>query len=389
MANDLVPKLRFPGFGDAWQSENLGRICNMQAGKFMPAANIREVEREDLYPCFGGNGLRGYTATYTNDGALPLIGRQGALCGNVTFATGKFHATEHAIVANPKPGICVEWLYYALDFLKLNRFATGQAQPGLSVEVLNQVDCSRPLDEEEQRQIAGCLSSLDDCIDTEIRKLDALKTHKQGLMDQLFPTEGQRLPSLRFPGFAGRWDEVALSSQVELISGQHLAPDQYSIDGEIPYFTGPSDYANSLTSVSKWTESSRNMGRKGDTLITVKGSGVGELLHLKLEEVAMGRQLMAVRPIAADGDFVFQFLLTQRQRLVSLAAGNLIPGLSRGDILGLPVLVPKREEQIKIGEFLASLDALIDSLSLKATMLKQHKRGLMHGLFPAIEAHAS
>ncbi|WDJ90889.1 restriction endonuclease subunit S [Xanthomonas campestris] len=116
---------------------------------------------------------------------------------------------------------------------------------------------------------------------------------------------------------------------------------------------------------------------------------MGELLHLKLEEVAMGRQLMAVRPIAADGDFVFQFLLTQRQRLVSLAAGNLIPGLSRGDILGLPVLVPKREEQIKIGEFLASLDALIDSLSLKATMLKQHKRGLMHGLFPAIEAHAS
>lgn len=245
------------------------------------------------------------------------------------------------------------------------------------------------IDIHEQKKIADCLCSLDDCIGAEIRKIDALKAQKHGLMQQLFPAEGQGLPSMRFPEFAEHWDEVALSSQVELISGQHLAPGQYSIDGEIPYFTGPSDYVNSLNSVAKWTASTKNKGCKGDILITVKGSGVGELLHLTLEEVAIGRQLMAVRPIEADGKFLFQFFLMQRQRLVSLSAGNLIPGLSRGDLLGLKIVLPKREEQEKIGEFLSAIDTLIDKVSFKVNMLQQHKRGLMHGLFPAMDTRAS
>lgn len=205
-AQSVVPKLRFPEFEREWAPKSLGEVCDMQAGKFVPAADIQDVLRDGLYPCFGGNGLRGYTATHTHYGRLPLIGRQGALCGNVTLALGKFYATEHAVVAIPKSGIAVDWLYYTLDRLNLNRFATGQAQPGLSVDVLEKVCCSKPPREEEQQTIADCLSSIDVCIGTETRKLDALKTHKQGLMQELFPAEGQRLPRLRFPEFEGEWE---------------------------------------------------------------------------------------------------------------------------------------------------------------------------------------
>ncbi|EMP78915.1 restriction modification system DNA specificity subunit [Burkholderia pseudomallei MSHR1043] len=98
----------------------------------------------------------------------------------------------------------------------------------------------------------------------------------------------------------------------------------------------------------------------------------------------MGRQLMAVRPRGVHGEFIFHFLATQRQRLIALASGNLIPGLSRGDILSLTVSVPEREEQQAIADCLSSLDDVIAVQSQKIDVLQAHKKGLMQQLFPAL-----
>ena len=161
----------------------------MTAGEFVAASKIKEATADNLYPCYGGNGLRGFTETFTHEGIYPLIGRQGALCGNITLAKGKFHATEHAIVAAPRKNTVINWLYYQLVRLNLNQFATGQAQPGLSVANLNGVPVAIPKEEYEQQKIADCLSSLDEVIDLEAQKLEELKAHKKGLMQQLFPQE--------------------------------------------------------------------------------------------------------------------------------------------------------------------------------------------------------
>ncbi|MCK5805147.1 MAG: restriction endonuclease subunit S [Lentisphaeria bacterium] len=183
------PRLRFPEFQHAmdWDSKSLEGVCDLKAGDFVRAAQIGEECGEGMFPCYGGNGLRGYVTTFTHSGRFVLIGRQGALCGNVNLFAGEFHATEHALVANPRSGIQTDWLYYALTNLNLNRFATGQAQPGLSVTVLNSVGIFVPLDEDEQQHIANCLSALDTRIVAQREKLDALRTHKRGLMQQLFP----------------------------------------------------------------------------------------------------------------------------------------------------------------------------------------------------------
>jgi type I restriction enzyme S subunit len=187
---ETVPRLRFPEFRNAgeWEPKTLIDACKMQAGKFVAASEIKEHRTNGLFPCFGGNGLRGFTETYTHNGTYPLIGRQGALCGNINLSTGRFHATEHAVVAKPNTGVLVGWLYYELVLLNLNRFATGQAQPGLSVDVLEEVPVAIPKNENEQQRIADCLSSLDDLITTQAQKLETLMTHKIGLMQQLFPS---------------------------------------------------------------------------------------------------------------------------------------------------------------------------------------------------------
>ena len=184
-----TPAFRFPEFQNKgeWEESTLGDICDMQAGKFVSASEICDVKKDTMYPCYGGNGLRGDTHSFTHFGIYPLIGRQGAQCGNITYAEGKFHATEHAVVVTLKKDIDIRWLYYQLIKLDLNQYATGQAQPGLSVDVIKKVTIRIPKNKNEQQLIACSLFSVDELISTETAKLDQLKAHKKGLMQQLFP----------------------------------------------------------------------------------------------------------------------------------------------------------------------------------------------------------
>ena len=207
----IMPKLRFPEFRDAgeWEEKTLGEICNMQAGKFVCASDIKEQNSSGLYPCYGGNGLRGYTENFTHSGEYSLIGRQGALCGNITLVANQFYATEHAVVVTPNKTVNTSWLYYALNYLNLNQFSTGQAQPGLSIDSLNHAEIRFPFEIKEQQKIAACLASLDSLISAATGRLDALRQHKKGLMQQLFPAAGETVPRLRFPEFrdAGEWEK--------------------------------------------------------------------------------------------------------------------------------------------------------------------------------------
>ena len=154
----------------------LGEVCLLKAGKFVSANDISPEYNKGLYPCFGGNGIRGYVADYTHDGEFPLIGRQGALCGNVNLASGKFHATEHAVVVQPKIEMNVHWLYYALNAMNLGQYATGAAQPGLAVSKLETLSIEIP-NISEQNKIAQTLYKVEQLVNfrkQQLAKLDEL-----------------------------------------------------------------------------------------------------------------------------------------------------------------------------------------------------------------------
>ncbi|TYQ24090.1 hypothetical protein PseudUWO311_20110 [Pseudanabaena sp. UWO311] len=243
---------------------------------------------------------------------------------------------------------------------------------------------------EEQQKIADCLTSIADRLTLETQKLDTLKAHKKGLMQQLFPTEGETLPKLRFPEYTGDWFHDVLSHHIKLISGMHLAPDEYDnseAEDKIPYFTGPSDFTNNMSEVFKWTSrNNKNFAVRGDTLLTVKGSGVGQLMFLELDEVAMGRQLMAVSATPDTGKFIFYCLAMRKQYFEALGSGNMIPGIARTDILSTKISFPKsNKEQKKIADCLSSIDEAIAAQSKAIELLKLHKKGLMQQLFPSVE----
>ena len=146
-----------------WVWSTLGEYFNLQAGKFISADDIHEESSHYPYRCFGGNGIRGYVATFNRTGDYPIIGRQGALCGNINYASGEFYATEHAVVVESFGGTNTLWARYLLEQLNLNQYATATAQPGLSVKTINEVAIPIPPIGEQQR-IAEAINRCFDII---------------------------------------------------------------------------------------------------------------------------------------------------------------------------------------------------------------------------------
>ena len=376
----LVPKLRFPEFRDAeeWKPKLLGEVCGMQAGKFIAASEISEKQSEGLHPCFGGNGLRGYTRNYNQSGRYSLIGRQGALCGNVILVEGDFYATEHAVVTTPKAGISTDWNFYNLYLLNLNRFATGQAQPGLSVDVLEKVNCAVPKDEKEQKKIADCLSSLDELIAAQGRKVEALKTYKRGLMQQLFPREGENLPRLRFPEFRDAPAElVTVGEFAKVTTG--AKDTQNKVDGgTYPFFVR-----------SQNVERIDSFSYDGEAVLTSgDGVGVGENYHYINGRFDFHQRVYCICDYTHEtsGKFFFHYFSTHfKKRVKQMSAKNSVDSVRMSMITEMPVWMPSLAEQLRIAECLSSLDTKITAESATVEAFEAHKRGLMQQLFPSLE----
>ena len=149
--------------------EPLGKLCELQAGKAIKAFLISEEKTPMApIPCYGANGLRGYVNDYNQEGDKSVIGRQGALCGNVCYATGKYYATEHAVVVTDKGYFNSRYLFHALTHADLNQYKTAGAQPGLSVSRLNEVKIAVP-NRNVQDKIANVLDNFESiCTDLNI-----------------------------------------------------------------------------------------------------------------------------------------------------------------------------------------------------------------------------
>ena len=142
-------------FGDDVGRKGLGEIANMKAGTFIQAHEIALTSgNESIYPCYGGNGFRGFVKNHSHNGKYLLIGRQGALCGNVRRVDGEFYATEHAVVLSTKPIVNTDWLFHMLTHANLNQYATKSAQPGLSVATISQLPIPLPSLSEQERIVA-------------------------------------------------------------------------------------------------------------------------------------------------------------------------------------------------------------------------------------------
>jgi type I restriction enzyme, S subunit len=219
-----------------WQVMQIKRVTTLRSGDSISSDDIGE---DGEFPVFGGNGLRGYTRSYTHEGFLPLIGRQGALCGNVNYARGKFWASEHAVVATPCNGADPIWLGETLRAMNLNQYSVSAAQPGLAVEAIGNLWVPVPA-HGEQTAIAAFL-------DRETAKIDALvaeqetliallKEKRQAVISHavtkgLNPDAPMKPSGIEWLGdVPARWEVLALKRVCSLIKdGTHLPPPRVDL----------------------------------------------------------------------------------------------------------------------------------------------------------------
>lgn len=395
--NILAPKLRFPEFRDAveWEEKQLKELCTINKGEQLAAS---EKDKCGNYPHYNGGMTPSSHTHKSNEKANTIIISEGGnSCGYVQFVTQPFWCGGHCYAVNPKNIINTLYLYFSLQAKQQQIMAlrVGSGLPNIQKSNLEKFELLFSKDILEQQKIADCLSSLDDVINAQSQKLEALIIHKKGLMQQLFPTEDEAVPKFRFSEFRnkGEW-------KMQKISGllSRIAEPVTVKFGETYYEIGIRSHGKGIFHKEA---------------VTGKALGNKRVFHVKenafiVNIVFAWEQAIAVTSAAENGmiashrfpmykakenkadiNFIKYFFLTNKgKNLLWIASPG---GAGRNKTLGqkefekLELLLPKDvKEQTAIACCLSSIDELITIQVRKIDTLKAHKKGLMQQLFPNI-----
>ncbi|USZ48826.1 restriction endonuclease subunit S [Halomonas sp. DN3] len=402
----LVPRLRFPKFRDAeeWVPKKLGdKDVSEFVKKRLSLSELSldtYVSTENILPDFGGIASAsklppsGSFTAYKNGDIL--IANIRPYLRKAWVANRSGGASNDVVVIRPKGRSNNVFLPFLLKnevFINyVMRGAKGVKMPRGDVALMKEYPLALP-GSDEQQKIADCLSSLDAMIAAQVDKLDALKTHKKGLIQQLFPREGETVPRLRFPEFrgAGEWGETTLGQLVDIRSG--YSPSRYNLTGKAQY---PFLKVEDLNNCEKYQSSSREYSNDelgvipcGSVVFPKRGAAIlKNKVRINSLEVLMDTNLMAITPRSSVlAEFLYYMIVAEG--LSKIADTSAIPQINNKHITPYVVRLPRKPEQKKIADCLSSCDALITAQVKKLKALKNHKDGLMQQLFPDVEGTMS
>lgn len=273
---------------------------------------------------------------------------------------------------------------------RIEKEAQGTKVYQISSSRLGGIDITYPSGKGEQQKIADCLTSLDEVIAAQGRKVEALKAHKRGLMQQLFPREGETRPRLRFPEFrkAPGWSATSLGAWSKSFSGGTPSTsrrDYYG--GTIPFIRsaeiGSAETELCLTQAGLQASSAKLVAM-GDVLLALYGANSGDVA-LAQTSGAINQAILCIRPDGCKA-FLYHYLTALKPWLVATFLQGGQGNLSGEIVKSIDIRVPSSEEQQRIADCLSSLDTRIAAETRQLAALKTHKQGLMQQLFPVPEA---
>ena len=383
-----------------WNTTSLKRIAILKSGDSITADSITE---SDEYPVYGGNGIRGYTGSFTHDGHYPIVGRQGALCGNVNYAEGRFWASEHAVVISPLKDLPIRWLGETLRAMNLNQYSVSAAQPGLSVETVGNLLAPLP-PKNEQLAIASFLDretvKIDALIAEQQRLIELLQEKRQAVISHavtkgLNPNAPMRDSGVEWLGeVPEHWKIMGLAKTTLLLQtgpfGSQLGTADYK--GEGVAVINPSNISEGsidtscgpFIAMNKALELERHKLYKGDLVIARRGE-MGRCAVVKdgKEEKLCGTGSILVRPLDwMCTDFMAHIIRSEYSRAsLSLnSVGSTMENLSAAIVGKLRIPVPPREEQVQIVDWIRSIASSYQCLannSVRAIELLQERRSAL------------
>ena len=388
----IVPKLRFPRFRNTpeWKEQPLEKFLDYQR----PASYlVSDTKYSDAYETPVLTAGKIFILGYTNekDGIfkdnLPVI-----IFDDFTTATQfvdfPFKVKSSAMkILHAKNGANIKFMYEAMQMISYEVGSHERHWISKFASMLVPI----PVDLKEQQKIADCLSSMDDLITAQSKKIKLLQDHKKGLMQQLFPAEGKALPNLRFPEFrnAPEWKEVFLEDLGDIVSGLTYSSEDVRDQGLLvlrsPNIVDGSIKLEDCVYVRE-DISGVNYSKHEDILICVNNGsknllGKSAIIPKDMPICTHGAFMTVFR--ANNPAFAFQIFQTYAYRLqVSADLGTTIHSITSSKLKKYRFFVPHPKEQQKIADCLSSMDDLITAQSKKIKLLQDHKKGLMQQLFP-------
>ena len=384
---------------EGWCISTIGEVFNLQAGKNISANDIHEYSQNFPYACYGGNGIRGYVSDYNKDGKFPIIGRQGALCGNVNFAEGKFYATEHAVVVTCFAGVNVEWTRYVLEAMNLNQYATATAQPGLSVATVNEVEIMLPPLNEQCRIaefIANCFEAIESLttqtndlrlnLDRAKSKILDLAIHGKlvpqdsndepasELLKRINPKAVSSCDNPHYENIPSSWVCTTMGSLFQHNTGKALNKST-SVEGTLlPYLTTSNVYWNTfdLSVVKemrfKESEVEKCTIRKGDLLVCEGGDIGRSAIWDKDYSICIQNHLHRLRPKGDVIPLLYLYYIMYLKLTNNLEGKGIgLQGFSSGLLDKLEVPLPPYNEQIRIVDKIQEAFNMLDSIAESLT----------------------
>ena len=420
----LVPKLRFPEFHSAgkWTTEQLGTVATISTQKVgnnvcVPmsiTSGVGLVSQEDKFGrVIAGDSYKNYLLLKPNEFAYNKSATKEYPEGFLTLYSGTaLAAVPNSIFTcfringeSPHVGFLNYQFSDNLHGRWLRRFIQvgARAHGSLSINDSDLMALPVPVPAGttsvvEQQKIADCLSSLDELIAAQARKVDALKTQKKGLMQQLFPREDETQPRLRFPEFrdADDWVSSTLGAVFDTTSGGTPSRAERDYwDGDIPWITtslvnfGVITEAEEYISQAGLKNSSAKLLPKGAVLIAMYGQGKtrGQVALLGVEATTNQACAAVLPKEGINPYFVFSNLAGRYEEFRKLSNSGGQENLSQALVRDFPFAYPADEmEQQRVTDCLTSLDTLITGATQELETLKTHKKGLMQQLFPSVEA---
>ncbi len=399
---EIVPKFRFPEFQrdgiDFVHGNKLFKsITNKNHNSDLPILAITQdqgaVPRDQIEynVTVTDKSLSNYKVVEVGDFIISLRSFQ----GGIEYSRFKGICSPAYIILRKREENISE-LYYKYFFKtwryiqSLNRNLEGiRDGKMISYSQFSSVKVPYPRSFKEQQKIADCLSSIDELIDAENRKLKALEKYKKGLMQKLFPAEGKTLPEWRFPEFqgCGEWKFKSIGKACKMFSGG--TPDTSKKEfygGTIPFIRSAEINKSStelFITEEGFKNSSAKMVKKGDILIALYGANSGEVALSKIDG-AINQAILCLRH-ETNNVFVYHYFTHMKNWIISKYIQGGQGNLSGQIIKSVNLYFPKAEEQQKIADFLSEIDTMITGQSNKVEQLKAHKKGLMQGLFPSFE----
>lgn len=363
-----IPKLRFKGFSGEWQLTTLDDLCDeFKSGKSITS---KDIDEKGEYPVYGGNGLRGYTNHYTHDDDIVLIGRQGALCGNLNLVKGKAFISEHAVVIKENNISNLSWLFYRLDYLNLNNYSESSAQPGLSVNKIKKIKVLSPT-KQEQQKIADFLSTVDKKIQQLKQKQQLLQQYKKGMMQKLFSQQ------IRFKDENGldypEWDERELGDIL-----YYEQPTKYIVNNtdyddsyDIPVLTAGKSFILGYTSEKEGIFNSNLPVIIFDDFTTDN-----KYVNFPFKVKSSAMKILYNDKFHSNIKFIYESI-----NMINFSKGDEHKRYWISEYQYISIGFPSLPEQQKIADFLSSIDKKIDAVNEQISQMAQFKQGLLQQLF--------